>query len=90
MTTLSDPLPADVEKAVQNLIDYGFASNKADAARKAILKVEEDSAADSLMRVARPKNGFQIPGGRENLRNNKVHPSPDAALLPHGHLSTRQ
>lgn len=44
MSVLSVPLTAELEKAVQNLMDWGVASNRADAARKAILRLEEESA----------------------------------------------
>ncbi len=44
MSTLSVPLSPEVEKAIQKLIDLGFASNRAEAARKSILKAEEEMA----------------------------------------------
>ncbi len=44
MSTLSVPLSIAEEEAIQNLINLGFASNKAEAARKAILRAEEEAA----------------------------------------------
>jgi Arc/MetJ-type ribon-helix-helix transcriptional regulator len=44
MSVLSVPLPPDLEQAINNLLKWGVASNRADAARKAILKLEEDTA----------------------------------------------
>lgn len=44
MSVLSVPLTAELEKAIQSLIDLGVASNKADAARKAIMRLEEEAA----------------------------------------------
>ena len=44
MSVLSVPLTKELETAIENLLNWGVASNKADAARKAILKMEEDAA----------------------------------------------
>lgn len=44
MAVLSVPLNARLEKAIDYLIKTGYASNKADAARKAILQLEEEAA----------------------------------------------
>jgi len=44
MSVLSVPLNARLEKAINYLIQTGYASNKADAARKAILQLEEEAA----------------------------------------------
>jgi len=44
MSVLSVPLTPDLEQAINNLLKWGVASNRADAARKAILKLEEDTA----------------------------------------------
>lgn len=44
MSVLSVPLTPRLEEAIANLIQMGVASNKADAARKAIFLLEEESA----------------------------------------------
>ena len=44
MSTLSVPLSARDEEAIQNLIKWGNVSNKAEAARKGIKKLEEEAA----------------------------------------------
>ena len=44
MSVLSVPLTPDLEQTINNLLKWGVASNRADAARKAILKLEEDTA----------------------------------------------
>jgi len=49
MSVLSVPLTAELEKAIQSLIDLGVASNKADAARKAIMRLEEEAAIGAVL-----------------------------------------
>ena len=44
MTILSVPLPKEVEEAIVFLINNGYAKNRAEAARKAIMKAREDEA----------------------------------------------
>lgn len=49
MSVLSVPLTAELEKAIENLISLGVASNKADAARKAIFRLEEEAAIGAVL-----------------------------------------
>ena len=49
MTTLSVPLPAHLEESVNNLVKKGFAANKADVVRKAIIRLIEDEAVTAVL-----------------------------------------
>ena len=49
MSILSVPLSAELEKAVQHLLALGYAGNKAEVARKAILRAEEEVAIASVL-----------------------------------------
>ena len=49
MTTLSVPLSADLEESVNNLVKKGFAANKADLVRKAIIRLIEDEAVMAII-----------------------------------------
>lgn len=49
MTTLSVPLPNNVENALKSLVNSGYASNKAEAARKAILMAEEEASIATVL-----------------------------------------
>ncbi|MCX6808018.1 MAG: hypothetical protein NTZ80_04490 [Patescibacteria group bacterium] len=44
MSILSVPLYQETETAMQNLLNLGYASNRAEIARKAIMKAAEDAA----------------------------------------------
>ncbi len=49
MTVLSVPLSGELEKAVQHLVELGYANNKAEVARKAILRAEEEMAVSTVL-----------------------------------------
>jgi hypothetical protein len=49
MSTLSVPQTKESEAALRNLINCGFADNKAEAARRAILQAEEDAAVSVVL-----------------------------------------
>ena len=51
MTTISVPLPADLLKALENLIRQGGAANKADAVRRALQMYLEDQAVQAVLRA---------------------------------------
>jgi len=51
MTTLSVPLPDDLLKKIQSLIDLGVADNKASLVRKAIDKYVEDQVIESILKA---------------------------------------
>lgn len=51
MSTLSVPLPDEVLKKIQALIDMGVADNKAALVRKAIDKYIEDQVIESILKA---------------------------------------
>ena len=53
MTTISVPLPAELLKALENLIKQGKASNKADAVRRALEAYVEQQAVEDVLRASR-------------------------------------
>ena len=53
MSTISVPLNSKLELALENLIDSGFASNKAEVMRKALLQASEEEAIQAVLRAER-------------------------------------
>jgi Arc/MetJ-type ribon-helix-helix transcriptional regulator len=53
MTTISVPLPADLEKSLNRLVRSGYGSNKADVVRRAIVRLAEDEAVEAVLRAER-------------------------------------
>jgi len=53
MSTISVPLPAKMEEAVNNLIKGGYGANKADVVRRAIAKLIEDQAVLDVLAAER-------------------------------------
>ncbi len=53
MATVSVPLSDDMIRWIQDLIDRGIASNKADAIRKALAKYIEDQAVEAVLRASK-------------------------------------
>jgi len=51
MTTISVPLPADLEVKLNNLVKSGYGSNKADVVRRAITRISEDEAVEMVLRA---------------------------------------
>ena len=51
MTTISVPIPARMEEAIDNLIKSGYGSNKADVVRRAIDRLAEEEAIQSVLRA---------------------------------------
>lgn len=49
MAVLSVPLTAHLQKIIQDLLDWGVASNKADAARKALERMHEEAAVQVVL-----------------------------------------
>ncbi len=64
MTTISVPLPADMLKALENLVRQGRASNKADAMRKALRLYLEEEAVQAVLRA---KNEPRLKGNLRDL-----------------------
>ena len=53
MTTISVPLPAHLELVVNNLVKSGCGSNKADVIRRAITRLSEEEAVETVLRAER-------------------------------------
>jgi Arc/MetJ-type ribon-helix-helix transcriptional regulator len=53
MTTISVPLPADLEKSLNRLVRSGYGSNQADVVRRAIVRLAEDEAVEAVLRAER-------------------------------------
>lgn len=53
MTTISVPLPANLEEAVNNLVKSGYGSNKADVIRRAIKFLAEEEAVQAVLHAER-------------------------------------
>ncbi len=51
MTTISVPIPANLEESLNNLIKNGRGSNKAELVRRAITTMVEDEAVMSVLRA---------------------------------------
>ncbi|MDH3324671.1 MAG: hypothetical protein OEL89_03470 [Candidatus Peregrinibacteria bacterium] len=70
MSVLSVPLTAELENAIAELIKMGYASNKADAARKAILQIQEEEAINVVLKGRQEiKDGKLLSGDLEALVN---------------------
>ena len=53
MTTISVPLPSNIEEKLNNLIKSGYGSNKADVVRRAIVSVSEEEAIEVVLKAQR-------------------------------------
>ena len=51
MSTLSIPIPAQMEESLMNLIKSGYGSNKADVVRRAITRLIEEEAVLTVLRA---------------------------------------
>ena len=56
MSTLSVPLPNELEQAIENLISSGVVSNKAEFARKAMTAYLEDLAVEGVLKARQEPN----------------------------------
>lgn len=53
MTTISVPITPKLEESINNLIASGYGSNKADVVRRAIIKLTEDEAVETILKAMR-------------------------------------
>lgn len=53
MTTISVPIPALLETQLNHLVKSGFGTNKADVVRRAIIRLAEEEAVNSVLRAER-------------------------------------
>jgi len=51
MTTISVPIPAHLEESINNLIKSGYGSNKADVVRRAIVRLAEEEAVQTVLKA---------------------------------------
>jgi len=51
MTTISVPLPMELEKELNNLVKSGYGSNKADVVRRAITRLAEEEAVQNILKA---------------------------------------
>ena len=78
MTTLSIPVPAHLEELVNSLVKRGFAANKAEVVRKALVLLAEEEAINAVLRSQQEAKEGKILRGdlreiakkfRQNARN---------------------
>ncbi len=68
MSTLSVPLPAFLEEFIKSMVDSGYAANKADVVRKALIKLREDEAVNSVLRAEQEgREGKNLSGDLDEL-----------------------
>ena len=53
MSTLSVPLTPELEKTVNNLVNSGYGSNKADVVRRALKQLSEEQAIADVLQAER-------------------------------------
>ena len=51
MSTLSVPLPPNLEKFIENQVKIGRATNKADVVRRALTVLSENEAVEAVLRA---------------------------------------
>ena len=49
MTTLSVPISSNIEEIVSSMVKKGYASNKAEVVRKALLRLAEEEAINDVL-----------------------------------------
>ena len=70
MTTISVPIPASLEAFIKEMIDNGFAANKADVVRKALFFLTEEEAVNVVLRGQREgREGKNLSGDLDALAN---------------------
>lgn len=51
MSTISVPISPKLEESINNLIESGYGSNKADVVRRAIIRLAEEEAVQTVLRA---------------------------------------
>lgn len=51
MSTISVPISPKLEESINNLIESGYGSNKADVVRRAIIRLAEEEAVQAVLRA---------------------------------------
>lgn len=73
MTTISVPLPAKLEKILEDFVKDGFAPNKAEVMRKALIRLSEEEAIRDVLEAEQEVREGKIFRGdiRDILKNIK-------------------
>ena len=56
MSTISVPLPANLEEFVNRMVKSGNAANKADVVRKALRRMSDEEAVEAILRAQKEPN----------------------------------
>jgi len=68
MSTISVPLPANLEEFVNRMVKSGNAANKADVVRKALKRMSDEEAVDAILEAEREiANGKGLRGDFREL-----------------------
>ena len=51
MSTISVPLPANLEEFIERMVKSGEAANKADVVRKALKRMSDEEAVNAILRA---------------------------------------
>lgn len=74
MTTISVPIPSFLEDFIKNMIGSGYATNKADVVRRALIRLKEEEAINSMLRAEQEiKEGKLLEGDLDELANKYSH-----------------
>jgi Arc/MetJ-type ribon-helix-helix transcriptional regulator len=68
MTTISVPIPSFLEEFIKNMVGSGYAANKADVVRKALIRLKEEEAINSILRAQQEgREGKNLEGDLDEL-----------------------
>ncbi len=56
MSTISVPLPANLEEFIDRMVKSGNAANKADVVRKALRRMSDEEAVEAILRAQKEPN----------------------------------
>ena len=56
MSTISVPLPANLEEFINRMVKSGNAANKADVVRKALRRMSDEEAVEAILRAQKEPN----------------------------------
>ena len=56
MSTISVPLPANLEAFIDRMVKSGEAANKADVVRKALRRMSDEEAVEAILRAQKEPN----------------------------------
>jgi len=72
MSTLSVPLPAKLEKIVESFVKNGFAPNKVEVVRKALLRLSEEEAIKDVLEAEQEVKDGKIFKGDLDILSKKI------------------